>query len=61
MKTEKDKKNKNEYMITVTMQFSLFFTDKEVDEGTEVPHEMVVAGCVEQLANKNYDVQEDEA
>lgn len=62
MKKKEDKSNekKVEYMITVTMQFTHEFTDKEIDEGKEIPHEVVVTGCVELLANKDYSVQEDE-
>lgn len=59
MKMEEDKKYKTERMITVTLQFSLFMSKKECEDGTEIPHELVVAGVVEKLAGKEYDVQED--
>ncbi len=51
---------KFEYAVTVTMQFTHAFTQEEVDEGTPISHEFVVAGCVECLANKDYEIQEDD-
>jgi len=57
---KKVEKEKNLYMITVTMQFNHEFTDEEVDEGDPIKHEIIVSGCVDCLADKNYDVKEDE-
>ena len=61
MKFEKDKKNKNGCLVVVSMNFVIHMTDKEVDDGTEIPHEMIVAGCVDCLSNKEYEVEEYEA
>ncbi len=37
MKMEEEGKYKNEQMITVTIQFPLFMTKKEINDGTEIP------------------------
>lgn len=60
MKLSKDKQNNKEVMITVSMQMSVFMTKKEIDNGTEIPHEIVVAGCVEKLASKEYSIDLEE-
>lgn len=60
MKLEPDNKHKIPYSATVTVQFELYMSKKEIEDGAEIPHELIVAGIVNRLGNKEYDVQEDE-
>ena len=46
-------------MVNVSMQLIMYMTKKEVDEGTEIPHDMIVSGCVDKLANKEYEANEE--
>lgn len=59
MKTEPDKINRIPYSITVTLQFELFMTKKEEDEGIEIPQELVKQEVLKCIESGNYDVQED--
>ena len=59
MKFEKDNKNKIEVMVNVSIQLILYMTKKEVDKGTEIPHDMIVSGCVDRLAGKEYEANEE--
>lgn len=59
MKAEQDKKYNKEYMITVTMQFPLYFSKKEEDNGTEIPHELIVSEVNKCLEAKDYSVEEE--
>ncbi len=61
MKIEPDKKYKKEYMIMVNMQFPLYFSKKEEDEGIEIPHELVVSEVNKCLEAKNYSLEEEPA
>ncbi len=36
MKTEADKKHNREYMIMVSVQFPIYFSKKEEDDGAEI-------------------------
>lgn len=57
MRGEMDKENKNEQLVNVALQFSLFMTDNEIDIEVDLPHEVVVTKCVESLARKNYSIE----
>ena len=59
MKIEADKKYKKEYMIMVSVQFPLYFSKKEEDEGAEIPHELVVSEVNKCLEAKNYNLEEE--
>lgn len=59
MKLSPDKKNKIPYSITVTMQFPVYMSRNEEDDGAEIPEEIIKEGVLKAIENKEYDVQED--
>ena len=59
MKTEADKKYNKEYMIMISVQFPLYFSKKEEDEGEEIPHELVVSEVNKCLEAKDYSIEEE--
>lgn len=46
------------YEIVVTIAFEHEFTDKEVDEGTELSHKFIKQKVIENLDAKDYSVDE---
>jgi len=61
MKLVKDKRSNKEYILTVSMNMPIYLTQKEEDDGTEVPHSLICEAVVHALANKEYDIQEESA
>lgn len=59
MKTEQDKRNNREYSITITIQFPLYLTKKEVEEGTEIPKKIISEEVMKCIENGEYDVNEE--
>ncbi len=59
MKLEPDKKNKIPYSVTVTMQFQVYMTRKEEDNGTEIPVDLVKQAVLQAVENGECDIQED--
>lgn len=59
MKVESDKKFNREYIITVTLQFPLYFSKKEEDEGTEIPYELIKSEVEKCVNSKEYDINEE--
>lgn len=59
MKIKSDKKYSREYIITVTVQFPLYFSKKEEDEGTEIPHELIKSEVEKCINSEEYDISEE--
>jgi hypothetical protein len=59
MKTEHEKRYKKEYMIMVNVQFPLYFSKKEEDDGVEIPHELIVSEVNKCLESKDYSIEEE--
>jgi hypothetical protein len=59
MKMKRTGKYNTEYLIIVTTSFPLFFSRKEEDEGTIIPHDLIENQVMKQIKNKEYEVNEE--
>ncbi len=59
MKLKPDNKYKIPYSVTVTMQFQIYVSREEEDDGTEIPVEIIKESVLKAIEDKEYDIQED--